>query len=423
MTLSDMTVSKLQPLYCRVLGLVCGLVLLLFVMAPLSPAALAQSSVRLPAGASGSATPPPPPAGILSGTSAGRGAQDVGSSGTARNPFRVPDPTAGKGARYDTRMWEKLRKGAGGTVSILDSNAGQLIQSDGWEWMKLRNGKLQRYGGWALGGTIVLLAAFFLFKGRIKIASGWAGRTVTRFGFWERAAHWMLAGSFIILAVSGLNMLYGKELLLPLIGKPAFAAMTAWGKSLHNYVAFAFMVGILMTFVMWLRHNFPSWRDIVWVAKLGGALGHVSAGKFNAGQKMLFWLIMLSGFSISATGLAWMFPFQAPLAGETFWALNRLGTDFPTTLSAVQDMQYTSIWHSILGLFMSCLIIAHIYIGTIGMQGAFAAMGSGEVDENWALEHHDIWAKDALAARGSLGAQGGGGSPAGPSPAGPQPAE
>ena len=388
---------------------ICLMALLLGSMA-MSGSVLAQSSVRPPVGATTSSTPSAPSAVTtrdLRERAAGLGAKRL----------QVPDPTAGKGARYDTNMWNALRKGAGGKVSIPDGKAGHLIQSEGWKWMKLRNGKLQRYGGWALGGTVLLLAVFFLFKGRIKIEGGWAGRTIARFSFIERMAHWLLAGSFVILALSGLNTLYGRALLLPLLGKPAFAELTEAGKLLHNYVAFAFMAGLILIFVMWVWHNIPTWRDIVWLLKLGGLLGHVPAGKFNAGQKILFWLIMLLGVGISATGLTMMFPFQVPLASDIIDTANRFGADLPATLSPVQEMLYANIWHAVLGLALTCIILAHIYIGTIGMQGAFAAMGSGEVDENWAREHHDIWAQKVLGAQALHGHD-----DAGPT-AGVQPAE
>ena len=400
-------------------GLVAVLVLLLLsAVGGFGPDdARAQSSVRPPSGAASSSAPPPAPADT-------RNLRTGEERGVGGNPFRVPDPTAGKGAKYDTQMWLSLRKGTGGKVSIPDGNAGRLIQSDGWKWMKTRNGALQHYGGWALGGTILLLAVFFLFKGRIKIEGGRAGRSVLRFSFWERMTHWLLAGSFIILALSGLNMLYGKALILPLVGKPLFATLTAWGKLLHNYVAFSFMVGLVMIFLMWVWHNFPTWRDVVWIVKLGGAFGHAPAGKFNAGQKILFWLIMLTGASITLSGLALMFPFQYPLFSETFSVLNRLGTDLPTALSPVQEMQYTSTWHAIMGLAMMCIILAHIYIGTIGMQGAFDAMWSGEVDINWAREHHDAWAEKVLSAKDHTG-PGAAGPASGASGASgaPQPAE
>lgn len=300
---------------------------------------------------------------------------------------------------YDIEMWKKVREGLSGQVSIPDKKAGQLVQSDGEAWRNFRNGPLPQYGAWAMAGMLVVLAAFFLLRGRIAIEHGWAGRTITRFSDLERFGHWLLAVSFIILGLTGLNVLYGRYVLLPVIGADAFSAISIAGKWLHNYVAFAFMAGLALTFVVWIRHNFPSWRDAVWIAKGGGLLvkgSHPPAWKFNAGQKILFWLIMLGGLSLSMSGLALMFPFQTALFAKTFAAVNVLGFSLPTQLTPIQEMQYATSWHSIVALALIVVVIAHIYIGTLGMQGAFAAMGSGQVDVNWAKEHHSLWAEREL---------------------------
>ncbi len=317
---------------------------------------------------------------------------------------------------FDEQMWAKIRKNAAdGTVSIPDKKSATLVQSQGEVWRNFRNGPLPTYGAYAMAGMLVLLGLFFLVRGRIKIEHGWAGRTIERFSSVERMGHWLLATSFIILALTGLNVLYGRSVLLPIMGKDAFAAMSQMAKWAHNYVAFAFMLGLVMTFVMWVLHNFPNRHDIVWLVRGGGMIGkgHPPAKKFNAGQKILFWLIMLGGLSISLSGLALMFPFQVPLFAKTFQLVNSLGLALPTTLTPMEEMQYATSWHSIVALFLVVVIFAHIYIGTLGMQGAFSAMGSGQVDVNWAKEHHNLWADQMLS---SQPASPGGG-------ARPQPAE
>jgi formate dehydrogenase subunit gamma len=162
------------------------------------------------------------------------------------------------------------------------------------------------------------------------------------------------------------------------------------------------MVGLALTFVVWLCYNFPSWRDVVWLAKGGGMFvrgSHPPAWKFNAGQKILFWLVMLGGLSLSLSGIALLFPFETALFAKTFAAINWLGSlvglapNLPTNLTPLQEMQHATTWHGIVALGLVVVIIAHIYIGTLGMQGAFSAMGSGQVDVNWAKEHHSLWAE------------------------------
>ncbi|MCL4765222.1 MAG: formate dehydrogenase subunit gamma [Hyphomicrobiaceae bacterium] len=315
-------------------------------------------------------------------------------------PAEPAAPDAVRPWSYDHEMWQKLRGGAEGKVSIPDSKAGQMIDSSGEAWRNVRNGPLPTYGAWLLAGTIALIAVFFLLRGRIKVEHGWSGRTIERFNSSERMGHWLLATSFIVLALTGLNVLYGRYVLLPVIGKAAFAAISMAGKLLHNYVAFAFMLGLLWVLVTWVRHNIPHWRDLQWIAMGGGMLVkgvHPPSWKFNAGQKILFWLIILGGISISLSGLSLMFPYELPMFAKTFAAINSvLGTELPATLTINEEMQYASIWHAAMGVFLTAVIIGHIYIGTLGMQGAFDAMGSGQVDVAWAKQHHKLWAEEAL---------------------------
>ncbi len=297
------------------------------------------------------------------------------------------------GNSAQTEFWRAIRQGKHGTVANTERNAAQLIQSEGDNWRALRNGPLSVYGAQAMIGIIMLLAIFFIFRGRVRIDHGWSGWTIQRFNSIERFGHWLLAGSFIILGLTGLNVLYGRYFLKPVIGADAFAAITLWGKYAHNYVAFAFMLSLVLVFVMWIRHNLPSRTDIMWVLKGGGLLGtsHPPAKKFNFGQKIIFWLVILCGMSISLSGIALLFPFQMTMFADTFVLLNNLGFNLETDLTSIQEMQYAQLWHSMVSVALIAVIIAHIYIGTLGMEGAFSAMGSGEVDLNWAKEHHSLW--------------------------------
>ncbi len=325
-------------------------------------------------------------------------AQNVRPPENAVNAGGPPQTVPQEGGSYDPELWKELRRGVQGTVSIPDKKAGILVDSSGETWRAVQNGPLPVYGSYLLGGIIVLLALFFLIRGRIKIEHGRAGVTIERFTDFERIGHWLLATSFIILALSGLNILYGRYVLIPVVGKEAFAAIAATGKWLHSYVAFAFMVGLVMTFATWVWYNFPHPRDLVWFLKGGGILGggHPEAKKFNAGQKVLFWLVMLGGLSLSLSGLQLLMPYELPFFGKTFAFLNGLGFDLPANLSANEEQQLATVWHGIVGLVLMAVIIAHIYIGSIGMEGAFEAMGTGDVDLNWAKEHHSLWVEEEL---------------------------
>ena len=315
-------------------------------------------------------------------------------------------PGGALGSDSDSDFWRALRQGDRGTVSIPNEQAGVLIQSEGDNWRAIRNGPLSTYGVWALLGTIALLALFFAIRGRMRIESGRSGHLIKRFNGFERFAHWLTATTFVVLALTGLNMLYGRYVLLPLLGPEIFSALTLWGKYAHNYLAFGFMAGLVMLFVLWVWSNFPNYHDVIWLLKGGGMLKrgvHPPAKKFNAGQKIIFWLVVLGGVSVSLSGIMLLFPFELAMFGGTFaWINWALGTDFPAQLTAMQEMQFAQAWHAIVGLFLTAVIIAHIYIGTIGMEGAFDAMGSGEVDENWAREHHNLWVRQ-LEKKGALG--------------------
>ncbi|MFK5980450.1 MAG: formate dehydrogenase subunit gamma [Rhizobiaceae bacterium] len=298
------------------------------------------------------------------------------------------------GTESDAELWRKVRGGIDAASSSRGTMTGQLMQVEGNDWRLTRTGPLPMYSAWALLGTIMVLSLFFALRGRIKVSHGFSGRLIQRFSSIERMGHWLLASSFILLALTGLNLMFGREVLIPLLGKDAFSTITVAGKFIHNYVAFAFMVGLVMILIMWIKNNIPNKHDVMWFLKGGGIIGngHPAAEKFNGGQKILFWLVILCGISISVSGWALMNPFTMAMFGGTFEAVNSiLGTSFDTNLSTMQEQQYQSIWHSMMAVFMMVVIIAHIYIGTIGMQGAVSAMTSGDVDINWAREHHSLW--------------------------------
>ena len=307
----------------------------------------------------------------------------------------VPGNTLGN--QSDTEFWRQIRRGQAGNVSIKDGSSAVLIRSQGEEWRSFRNGPLLTWSAWALLAIVVLLTLFFVVRGRIRVESGSGKRRIRRFNAIERCSHWIAAVSFILLALTGLNLMYGRELLLPVFGPDAFATLTLWGKYAHNYVAFAFMISLILLFVLWIKENIPNRHDIIWLLKGGGVLVkgvHPPARKFNAGQKIVFWIVILGGASVSASGIALLFPFEVPMFAKTFEILNVFGLDLPTTLTPVQEMQLSQLWHAIVAIGLIVMILAHIYIGTIGMVGAFDAMGTGEVDENWAREHHPLWVAD-----------------------------
>jgi len=309
----------------------------------------------------------------------------------------VPGNTT-SGSASDSEIWRQIRQGGQGTVVGHNPKAGLMIQSQGEDWRQIRDGVLPMYSAWAITGMLILLCLFYAIRGRVKISHGRSDRTVTRFSLIERGAHWLLASSFIILAITGLNLVFGKELIMPVFGKEFFASFTEFGKFVHNYVGFAFMVSLAVIAVMWIAHNLPSRHDITWFLKGGGliGLGHPPAKKFNAGQKIIFWTVILCGVSISLSGWALLNPFETTMMADTAaLANNVLGTSFAVSeIGPIQEQQLQTLWHSIMAVVMIVIVVAHIYIGSVGMEGALDAMTSGEVDENWAMEHHSLWVEE-----------------------------
>ncbi len=305
------------------------------------------------------------------------------------------------GGASDPDLWRALRYNeADVRASTLNPNGKVLIQDGGMWWLDFREGPLRTYGGWLLLGTIAILAVFFLLRGRVKIDGGKTGKTVQRFKWIERFAHWTLAGSFLLLGFTGLFTLFGRKYLIPLIGHDFNSVLLHYSKLIHNNVSWAFMLALIMVFVMWIWHNLPDRTDITWFAQAGGIIGnkHPPAKKFNAGQKIIFWSVILLGASVSVSGLSLLFPFDLPLFDKTFAILNDWGVpgwvgmeSFPVALAPQEEMQFAQLWHAIVAFLLMAVIIGHIYIGTIGMEGAYDAMGSGQVDENWAHQHHSIW--------------------------------
>ncbi|MEH2535535.1 formate dehydrogenase subunit gamma [Bradyrhizobium sp. AZCC 1588] len=267
-----------------------------------------------------------------------------------------------------------------GRVSIPDRTAANLIQPAGRDWRDFQRSKLPWIGGISILGMLAALAIFLMVRGRIRVEDGFSGKTMLRFASFERFTHWLTASCFIILALSGLNVSFGRTLVLPLFGPDAFAAMSAWAKLAHNYLAFPFMLGLAIMFVIWIKDNIPGKLDIDWIKQGGGLFSkgghHTPAKRFNAGQKGIFWIVIIGGVLMSVSGWFLLFPY---LPGN------------------VTALQFWTVIHAVIAMLFIAAMLAHIYIGSIGMEGAFDAMGTGEVDLNWAKEHHAIWVKEQQA--------------------------
>ncbi|MGL5117343.1 MAG: formate dehydrogenase subunit gamma, partial [Beijerinckiaceae bacterium] len=282
----------------------------------------------------------------------------------AQQPTTV-NPTA-QSVKED-QLFQALKPGETlqGRVSIPDRNAANLIAPGNTAWTATHQGLMQWVGALSILGSVFGLLLFYLKRGKIRVSKGASGKTLTRFNGLERFTHWLTATTFLVLAFSGLNITFGKYVIQPWLGDAAFGPWSQFAKFSHNYLSFPFMLGVVLMLVLWLKDNMPNGRDVAWFKAGGGLLddSHPPAARFNGGQKVVFWSVILGGAALTLTGLTLLFPFR--------W-------------TGLEGLQLSNMIHGIVGMLMIAAMLAHIYIGSVGMEGAFDAMGSGEVDVNWA---------------------------------------
>ena len=300
---------------------------------------------------------------------------------SAQQPTSV-DPTAD--AVKEQQLLQQLHRIQGlGTIPDIKSYV--IEQPMGREWRRFHEVWLHWIGAVAVLGMLAMLTIFYLVRGMVRMESGLSGIKIVRFSVFERFVHWMTATCFIILALSGLNITFGKNVLLPLMGSSAFSTWSLAAKYAHNFISFPFTLGVILIFFMWLGGNIPNKVDIAWFKRGGGIIGRDQppAERFNGGQKGVYWVVVLGGTAVAISGYLLMFPF------------------FGTTIAG---MQLAQVVHGVVAVLFIAAMLAHIYIGTIGMEGAFEAMGKGTVDLKWAEEHHSLWLQEeqARVARGEL---------------------
>ncbi len=284
------------------------------------------------------------------------------------------NPTAS--AVKEQQLLQELSK-IQGRGSIPDVKSYVLEHPAGRDWRHWHEVTLRWLDAVAILGTILLLVIFYLVRGSVRIERGRSGVKIVRFTAFERFIHWMTAGCFVVQAISGLNITFGRTLLLPLIGPEAFTTWSEAAKYAHNFLSFPFTLGVILIFFMWVGGNIPNAVDVAWAKRGGGVIGHdhPPAYRFNAGQKAIFWIQVLGGTAMVISGYLLIFPFY--------------GTD-------VGNMQLAEIVHAAIAMLYIAAMLGHIYIGSLGMEGAFEAMGEGTVDLNWAKQHHSLWVEEEM---------------------------
>jgi formate dehydrogenase subunit gamma len=341
---------------------------------------------------------------------AGAAAPATGQQGGIRsaNIFEIA-PDASKDPKYPEQtnaergkvqpgnnapMWRDVGKGVTGYSSLPYPEAGNLIQpfvnypgsrltNAGEAWRQVRNEWIIPYGGSVLLIVLVAIGLFYAAKGSIPLHGQPTGRVIERFTYVERAAHWVNAIAFVALAISGIVMAFGKFFLLPIIGTTLFGWLTYALKNLHNFAGPLFAVSLVVVILTFVKDNLPAKEDITWLLKGGGLLSgqEVPSHRFNAGEKVVFWAgVFFFGLIVVGSGLF----------------LDKL---VPSVDYTRGNMQVAHMIHASAAVLMMALFMGHIYLGTIGMKGAYKAMKTGYVDETWAKEHHELWYDDIKAGK------------------------
>src|SRR5262245_16324026 len=258
------------------------------------------------------------------------------------NPDGSVNPTAS--SVNEDKLFQQLDR-ISGRCSIPDQKACTIEQPAGRDWRHFHEVTLRWIGVISILGMLALLVIFYLVRGMVRLESGRSGRVLMRFSAFERLVHWMTAACFILLAISGLNITFGRPLLLPLIGPDAFTVWSQWAKYAHNYLSFPFTLGVFTIFLMWIAWNIPNRADVEWLKRGGGIVGHKHppAYRFNAGQKMIYWIVVLGGGIVAASGYVLMFPFY--------------GTD-------ISGMETAQVIHGVVAGLVVGVVLALMYSGT-----------------------------------------------------------
>ncbi len=272
-------------------------------------------------------------------------------------------------------VWRSVNSGVGTTV-INTPEAGVLIQVSGHQWRLIRNGVITVYGGWLIAIVAFGIALAYLVIGPSKLKAGKSGSVILRFTPVERYTHWALAVTFILLAISGVVILWGRYFLLPLLGGSTYGPLLWVLKNVHNLTGPLFTLCLLAMFVTYVRDNIPSGEDFKWMLSMGKNPAH----RFNGGEKAWFWIGVVGlGLVISVSG--WILDSIVPGVAH----IDR------------STMQISNIVHGVASVIFIAMSLGHMYVGTVGMEGSYDGMKTGYVDENWAKEHHELWYKDVKA--------------------------
>ena len=301
-------------------------------------------------------------------------------------PYAVAyvNPETGGVPNPGTDLWRAVREADVGTTQVQGVDSGVLINANGERWRNFRMNQLIPVGAMLMGSVLALIVLFYLVRGPLRMQGGPSGKKIQRFSVFERTTHWFTVSLFWLLALTGLILLYGRFVLIPLLGPDGFGITASACKEAHNLFGPMFLVAILMMFVTFVKDNIYARGDMTWLLKGGGMLGggHVSAGRFNMGEKIWFWIAILGGLVLSVSGLV---------------------LDLAVFGQGREVMEISHVLHGIAALVVITVSFGHIYLGTAGVEGTLDSMTTGYVDEAWAESHHDRWYAEVKAAEAGVG--------------------
>ena len=272
-------------------------------------------------------------------------------------------------------LWREVRQRDGavtGISQVKSPEANVLVNVSGESWRQFRMNTLIPKAGAAFLIVLLIIGIFRLLRGRIMLEGGRSGLKILRFTTSQRFAHWTTAILFVILGITGIVLLLGRKFLIPIFGPEGFGNIAATAKFLHDYLGPVFMFSLIYLFFMFVRGNLPSFKiDLQWILKGGGLFGgHAHADRYNAGEKVWFWIASIGGLVAIVSGMV---------------------LDFPIFGQTRATMEFYHMVHSIAGVVLIFVAIGHIFLGTAAMEGTFEVMKTGYCDANWAKEHHDVW--------------------------------
>lgn len=291
----------------------------------------------------------------------------------AQAQIEIPSPGAD--------LWREVRgrePAEAVRTQVQGIDASVLINTEGDRWREYRVSQLVPYSAMVFAGVVALFVLYYLIHGRIRIQSGRSGKLIPRYTAVERWIHWFLATVFLVLMISGLILLYGRWVLIPLLGPEGFSATAVAGKWVHNVTGPLFILAVILAAVAYFKEALFDWKvDLQWFLRAGGYLGgrHPASGKINAGQKAWYWVVVIGGLFISFTGLV---------------------LDFPNFEQGRNALGLAYVTHTLAAVFMIAFFVVHLYLASIGMEGSLESMTTGYVDANWAKEQHELWFKEMV---------------------------